>query len=133
MKHVNPTDTVKTWTPSKIKNATTTKLKTLKKPTFQFYAKPTYIDQILVHVDFSSTKDNTVVEHVEPSSGVQTTYRLLVIVAFIFIVLLVYVQFIYTPVPNPEINTHIVSSLIQLGNDPVVSKGLIAILDYTLL
>jgi hypothetical protein len=95
-----------------------------------FHAKPIYLNQKLIYVDFAPAKDvdrGNTLEHTHHMTG----YKVLVLL--VCVLFFAHIQYSYTGTNDSEINTCIMSSLIQFDNEPALSTNIIKILDYSLL
>lgn len=109
------------------------KLTSLSKPVYNFHPKPVYLGQKLIYVDFSSIQDTDRHEKSENMNNSPNMHRNKLLTLLVLTVTFIYVQYSPISLSESEINTHVMSSLIQLGNDPELSTSIVEILNYTLL
>lgn len=103
-----------------------------------FYTKLTYFDRVLIHVEFSSTKDLTYSQTFE-RVNTRNTLKYETLIPFWLVALTtipaVYLKCFYKNANNDpaELNNFIMSSLVQIGDDSELSANLVEILNCAVL
>ena len=106
----------------------------LKQPrTPHFTAQPLYLDRTLIHMDFVPTESTTYSKTLVHTDDKQDTHKYKFIILAVLCLTLTYFLCAQTTTNDTEVNMYVMSSLVQLGNDPAVSTSVIKILDYSLL